>query len=249
MNIQLVIPMAGIGSRFANEGYQKIKPLLEIGSYSMIEVVLQNLDSASVESITIVTRSEISENYSLQSLLEKKHPKVNVITLNAITNGPATTVSHAFDAIDLNSPIIIANSDQYVDIDFEKEFQDFLSSGLEGFIWGMEDDDPKWSYVALDEEGLALKVAEKKVISKIATCGIYAFSSGYLFQEGYKEMIACADTTNGEYYVAPIYNYLIKRGCRIGVSNLGLTSQIMHGLGTPEDYKAFLRSPISKRFA
>ena len=248
MSIQLIIPMAGRGARFTERGYTKIKPMLPIAKFTMIEVVLQNLLSPIVETVTIVTRTEIAENYALRSLLEGKYPKVTIVTLDAMTSGPASTVMEAFKSIDPLKPILIANSDQYIDIDFQASLNEFLGSDLDGFIWGMEDQDPKWSYVAIDDLGFASEVKEKQVISNIATCGVYAFKSGRLFEFAYSKMVECDDKTNGEFYVAPTYNYLIKNAYRIGVANLGPTSLIMHGLGTPEDYEAFLIGPMINRF-
>jgi NDP-sugar pyrophosphorylase family protein len=248
MSIQLIIPMAGKGARFAERGYTRIKPMLPIAAITMIEVVLQNLISPIVETVTIVTRTDIAENYDLRKLLAEKYPKVDIVTLEAMTSGPASTVMEAFKRIDPEKPVLIANSDQYIDIDFQTSLIEFLDSDLDGFIWGMEDTDPKWSYVAINDSGFVSKVKEKQVISNIATCGVYAFKSGRLFESAYSKMVECEDKTNGEFYVAPTYNYLIDSGYRIGVANLGPTSAIMHGLGTPEDYEAFLIGPMMNRF-
>jgi len=113
-------------------------------------------------------------------------------------------------------------------------------------IMTMHADDPKWSFVGLDSLGLVTKVVEKKVISNEATVGIYNFRYGSDFVDAAKSMIAEGERVNGEFYVAPTYNTLIKRGAKVGISNIGSEANGMYGLGTPADLNIFLNLPISR---
>ena len=96
---------------------------------------------------------------------------------------------------------------------------------------------PKWSYAKTDSNNLVTEVKEKVVISDKATVGIYFFTKGKDFINGTLEMISNADKVNQEYYVCPVYNYLIKDQKKIGVFNID--EEMMHGIGTPEDLEIY----------
>jgi dTDP-glucose pyrophosphorylase len=246
--IQLLIPMAGLGTRFSLEGYEISKPLLPIGRYKMIEVVLKNLLSKEVGSVTLVANSKVAADSNLESLLSTSSYGLEIITVDQTTEGPASTCYLTRNSIDYEAPLVIANSDQFLDTDMSQEYSQWLNSTVDGIIWAMEDTSPKWSYVKVDSNGFALEIKEKLVISNLATCGVYGFTRAGDFFESYESMLKVGDRTNGEFYVAPTYNYLISQNKRILVKNLGLTSKVMHGLGVPSDYETFLSSEIFKRF-
>jgi len=245
--IQVVIPMAGLGTRFVQDGYSIPKPILPIGNLKMIEVVLQNLTSNHVEKVVIVTKTEISQASSLPQLLSKYPFEVKIILIDETTDGPATTCVLAKNQLDMDKPLVIANSDQFLDTDMELEYDRWDVTTTDGIIWAMEDSSPKWSYVRTDTNGFAQEVREKIVISNLATCGVYAYSRAIEFFDAYDKMVATNDRTNNEFYVAPTYNYLIADGKRILVRDLGKAGTVMHGLGIPEDYEAFLLSGIPAR--
>ena len=139
---------------------------------------------------------------------------------------------------------MIVNSDQWVDMSIDNylcRFDDFS----DGLIMTMHANDPKWSFVGLDSEGYVTKVVEKEVISDMATVGIYNFARGADFVRGAREMIAANDRVNGEYYVAPVYNWLIRSGAQIGIFSIGSEANGMYGLGIPADLALFLEHPAS----
>jgi hypothetical protein len=142
---------------------------------------------------------------------------------------------------------MIANADQYLDVSMD----DYLDAtdGLDGMIMTMTASDPKWSFVAVDERGLATQLAEKVPISDEATVGVYNFAHGRDFARAAREMIARDLRVNGEFYVAPVYNMLIEQGARIGIHNIGNEANGMYGLGVPADLELFLSLPISRRVA
>lgn len=247
IGIQLLIPMAGLGTRFTNAGYITTKPLLPIGSRSMIELVIENLDSHDVSKIVLVALID-SRTSQLDELIAKYQGRLTIKYISKVTGGPAETCSLVIDQIDLESPLVIANSDQYLDFDFASSFSSLQNEGVSGAIWAMRDNHPKWSYVQVDEIMMATQVKEKEVISELATCGVYGFNKAKDFLDGYRKMVAMDDKTNGEYYVAPVYNYLIAEGKKIKVIDLGEVNKVMHGLGTPEDYEKFILTDIAKNF-
>jgi dTDP-glucose pyrophosphorylase len=150
------------------------------------------------------------------------------------------TVLAARHLIDNAEPLLIANSDQMVLPDNRAYIRHSLASGLDGVILTMPANDPKWSFVELDAAGHAVRVVEKEVISDMATVGIYHFASGAAFVRAADAMIEAGDQVNGEYYVAPVYNYLIRAGGTVGVFDAGAEGEAFWGLGTPFDLYRFL---------
>jgi len=243
--INLVIPMAGRGRRFAEAGYELPKPLIPVRGRPMIQVVMENLRPAEAHRFIFICLAEHIEKYDLRRKLAAFSPGCEIVPVAEVTEGAACTVLLAEEFIDNSEPLMIANSDQYVDADINA----YLASGrgFDGFIMTMTAHDDKWSFVRLGEGGLVAEVREKEVISSEATVGIYNFARGADFVSGAREMIARNIRVNGEFYVAPVYNTLIGRGRRIAFHNIGALGQGMYGLGVPEDLQAFLKSPVSEK--
>jgi dTDP-glucose pyrophosphorylase len=243
--LNIVIPMAGAGSRFAQAGYVDPKPLIPVHGKPMIQVVIENLrPTCPHRFIFICQRTHVSQ-YDLQNKLSKLAPGSELIQIDALTDGAARTVLAAKAYIDNDESLMIANSDQYVVVKMDEYLDDIPSRTLDGLIMTMTADDPKWSFAELNEDGLATRVVEKEVVSNVATVGIYNFTRGADFVRGAEEMIRRELKVNGEYYVAPVYNILIEEGHRIGVHGIGVEGAGMHGLGIPSDLDLFLNLPWS----
>jgi dTDP-glucose pyrophosphorylase len=142
---------------------------------------------------------------------------------------------------------MLANSDQWVDADIDEYLATMDRSAADGLIMTMTADDPKWSFVGLDRDGLVTRVVEKQVISDKATVGIYNFRRGRDFVRAADTMIARDLRVNGEFYVAPVYNQLIEDRARIAIFDVGREGAGMHGLGIPADLNRFLANPVSLR--
>lgn len=237
--INIVIPMAGLGSRFSKVGYAKPKPFIDVAGKPMIERVLDNLTAPGVRFI-LLARVEHIQNYASHVSHIKQQYNAEFFPINSLTQGTACTVMLARKLINDNTPLIIANSDQIIDIEFDHFIQDARTQDLDGSIITFPDEnkDPKWSFARLDKSGFVAEVREKKPISHHATVGIYYFKRGSDFTEGAIEMILDQDMVNGEYYTCPVYNYLIKNDQKIGIYEISVDQ--MHGIGTPEDLEAYL---------
>ena len=168
--------------------------------------------------------------------------------VDGITEGAACTVLLAEEVIDPDDVLVIANSDQWVDRTMDVHLAALRRDALDGLIMTMTADDPKWSFVRMDD-GRVTEVVEKVVISDEATVSIYTFARGGDFVRAAKAMIAADERVNGEFYVAPVYNQLIAAGARIGIDNVGSVGDGMYGLGIPADYEQFVSLPISRRAA
>jgi NDP-sugar pyrophosphorylase family protein len=248
--LTVVIPMAGRGSRFADVGYELPKPLLPVHGAPMIEVVVRNLTPREPSRFVFICRSEHVEAYGFEPALREVAPECEIVTIDRVTEGAACTVMLAEHAVDPDDVLVIANSDQWVDCDFDAHLDVLHREQLDGLIMTMTADDPKWSFVELDPvSDRVSNVVEKEVVSNEATVGIYTFARGGDFFRAARAMIDADKRVNGEFYVAPAYNELIAAGAAIGIDNVGAEGAGMYGLGTPNDYEAFLRLPLSYRAA
>ncbi|WP_199103031.1 glycosyltransferase family 2 protein [Aquitalea sp. ASV11] len=245
--LNIVIPMAGAGSRFSKAGYTDPKPLIPVHHIPMIRLVIENLRPKQPHRfIFICQRSHISM-YKLEEKLSQWAPGSALIQIDGLTEGAACTVLAASHLIDNEDPLMIANSDQYVDVDINDYINKLNENKLDGLIMTMKANDPKWSFVGHNSTGHVDKVVEKEVISNEATVGIYNFKRGADFVSAAKDSIALNQRVNGEFYVAPVYNLLITHGQRIGVYNIGEERAGMYGLGIPDDLEWFLNIPLSRK--
>lgn len=245
--LNIVIPMAGAGSRFAKAGFKMPKPLIPVRNTPMIRLVIENVrPQRDHRFIFIVQESHDIEFGLTQQLATWAGSNTSVVRVNGLTEGAACTVLAAEQLIDSDDPLMIVNSDQWVDV----SINEYLTKADEfdrGLIMTMQANDPKWSYVGLTPEGCVTRVVEKEVISDMATVGIYNFARGADFVSGARDMIEANERVNDEFYVAPVYNRLIGKGAQIGVFSIGSEANGMYGLGIPADLELFLELPASDK--
>lgn len=243
--LNIVIPMAGAGSRFAKAGYVDPKPLIKVHNEPMIKLVIDNLKPSQAHRFIFICQAEHVKKYRLIEKITQWAPSSVIIEIDGLTEGAACTVLAAKEYINNQDPLMIANSDQYIDTSIDDYLHQMADKKLDGLIMTMKANDPKWSFVGLNEENFASKVVEKQVISDEATVGIYNYARGQDFVESAEKMIANNERVNNEFYVAPVYNQLIQAGSKIGIYNIGSEVNGMYGLGTPQDLSLFLSLPIS----
>ncbi len=244
--LNIVIPMAGRGSRFVKAGYQMPKPLIDVKGHYMIDWVVRSLTPTCPHRFIFLCLEEHLQEYDLENHLERIAPGCVVISVNQVTEGAACTVLLAESYIDNDDSLMIANSDQYTEIAIDDYLKDLGDN--DGLIMTLNADDDKWSFIAYDENGLVTLVREKEVISNEATVGIYNFLRGSDYVKYAHRMIERNLRVKGEFYVAPVYNLLIEDHKKIVFRNIGCVGNGMYGLGIPEDLETFLKSPVSDRF-
>lgn len=238
--INIVIPMAGQGSRFVKAGYKKPKPFIDVNGLPMIELVIKNLSIPNSRYILIARNDHIIAEPLIVNNLQKNY-NITFIGIDKLTEGTACTVLFARSLINNNIPLLIANSDQLIDCDINDFINDANKRKLDGSILCFEEPnkDPKWSYAKLDKNNLVEKVKEKEPISINATVGIYYFNQGLFFTDNAVDMIINNDRVNNEFYTCPVYNYLINADYKIGIFKIDKIK--MHGIGTPEDLNEYLK--------
>ena len=233
--MNVLIPMAGAGKRFFDAGYIFPKPLIEIDNKPMIQWVIESLNLKA--NYIFIIQKEHQEKYNIKSVLKILQPNCKIIELDHLTEGAACTTLLAKEFINNNDPLIIANSDQYINWNSSKAFYDFNSKNLDGAILTFEAIHPKWSYAKCDKEGFVTEVAEKKVISKNATVGVYYWKHGSDYVKSAEEMIKKNIRVNNEFYVCPVYNEFLMKNKKIKIHKVDK----MWGLGTPEDLNNFIQ--------
>lgn len=230
--------MAGLGSRFAKAGYEKPKPFIDVDGKSMIERVIENLFLNDAHYYLVANSNHIKKEKKLVDKILKEYP-VTFISISELTEGTACTVLFARKFINNKTPLLIANSDQIIDLEMDKFINDSTARGLDGSILTFRDPNrnPKWSFAKV-ENNLVVEVREKEPISDNATVGIYFYKEGKYFVDSAIDMIINNDRTNNEFYTCPTYNYLISEKKKVGIFEI--KNSEMHGLGTPEDLLDYL---------
>ena len=233
----IVIPMAGRGSRFTEQGYTDSKPFIDVNGKPMIQRVIENLGIEFDKNymFVLVCLQEDFDKYDFHQFKDIiGHDSYDVVILDDVTEGAAQTILQAKDLINDDTPLLTLNTDQMIeyDTDMWKSFERF-DGGIPCF-WGDSED---WSYAKILDNGYVQEVAEKKVISNNATAGYYYWKKGSDFVKYAEQMIEQNSRTNGEFYVAPVYNWAIRDGKKIGI---GMVDEI-YELGTPEYLEEYLR--------
>lgn len=254
----VVVPMAGRGSRFLdaasiNPEYSRPKPLITITPKGgegkpMVKWAIESLRKFNVptKNLVFICRRDHEDEFQIsQKLKEIFAEDINVLFVEQITRGAAETVLIAKDLINTDEEIIVSDSDHYFDGSPLFEAVKNKNPETAGIIPVFEppDDEPKWSYTLFDESNVASAVGEKDADlmnqGAYANIGGYYFSKGKIFVEEAEEMIAKGEMYGAEgkkeFYMAPVYDRLIKKGHRVEVA---IIPQVW-GLGTPKDVEYF----------
>ncbi len=232
-NLNILIPMAGAGKRFADAGYIFPKPLIEIDNKPMIQWVIESLNLKG--RYIFLIQSEHQKKYNIKSVLKILQPNCEIIEIDELTEGAACTTLLAKKFINNNNPLVIANSDQYIQWNSSKSMYEITTKKYDGAILTFESIHPKWSYAKSDKNGFIKEVAEKKVISKEATVGVYYWKHGENYVKYAEQMIQKNKRVNNEFYVCPVYNEAILDDKKIK----SIEVKKMIGMGTPEDLQNF----------
>lgn len=226
-NINVLIPMAGSGSRFAEVGYTLPKPMIDVQGKPMIEVAVETLDIDA--NYTYVVQKEHYDQYNLKNLLNLLTPNCNIVQVDGITEGAACTTLLAKEFINNDQPLVISNSDQWI----EWNSADTISywSGADGGMLTFKSNNPKHSYAKVNKEGFVTETDEKTVISNDATVGVYYWKKGSDYVKYAEQMIEKNIRTNNEFYVCPVFNQAIQDNKKILIKEIDTYKP----LGTPED--------------
>jgi dTDP-glucose pyrophosphorylase len=230
--MNIVIPMAGAGSRFFNAGYDLPKPLIDVNGIPMIELVVNNIGIKG--KYIFIVQKEHYEKYNLQSVLNPFSDDVEIVISEKVTEGAACTTLLAKKFIDNDEPLLIANSDQFIEWD-NSVISKFIGSDYDAGLLTFKGDGNKWSYVRKHND-IVTEVAEKIQISNEASVGIYFWKRGADYVKYAEQMIEMDKRVNNEFYVCPVFNEAIQNNKKITTYEI----EKMWGLGTPEDLSFYL---------
>ena len=241
--LHVIVPLGGRAVRFQERGYTFPKPLIEIGTRSMIELVLENLAPPPPVRFTFICRKEHLTQFYLGDMLRLLAPDCRIIPLEQDTAGALCSVLLAIDDLQPEEEVLVANGDQYLNTSLTPFYEKCRSPGIDGCILTFTATHPRWSFVRVDAAGFVQAVAEKRPISKRATVGLYHFRRASDLLAGAERMLVKGLTTSGQFFVAPVYNELLLEGKRIATHHL--PDGTMQSLGTPEDLERFLATRLS----
>lgn len=232
--MQVVVPAAGRGRRFVEQGFKEPKPLIRVMGKPLIKWSTDGLMGArDLKFIFLVLQDHI-DSHQIDRQLGLLYPGAKVVLVKSVTEGAACTVLLAKDYLDMDESMMIVNCDNLFMIDI-RAAEESLEGDDKGMIFYFASNKERWSYVAVNERGLAERVAEKEVISDKATVGAYYFAKARYFVEAAEYMIERNMRTKGEFYVCPVYNVIIEQGGRIRV----FPCDLHYSLGTPEEVANF----------
>ena len=240
MKPNILIPMAGLGSRFIKEGFKVPKQIINIKDKHLIDISLDCLDYKDCNLI-FVLRDEHVYNHHMDELLKKKFgDDITIVVLDKLTDGSVCSCLYAEDYIDNDAPLIIHT----LDIEFRPVFNPHVMNELDadGLILTFKSNSINYSYAQIDDAGYVIKTAEKKAISSNACVGIYGYKKGSDFCKYAKMMIDMNLRTKNEFYISPLYNLLIDDGKKIVTDSV----EKMHIFGTPDEYN-FYKENVTQR--
>lgn len=233
----VIVPMAGRGSRFAKHGITTPKPLIEVANQPIVAWALKSIQGISYSKLIVVILEEHEVVYRVSSWLEKNFG-AHVVQIPQVTEGQLCTVLAARNFIDTDEDILIISSDTYVVSQLGQHI-DQRSKDCAGIISVANMPGDRWSFARVDEMGNVTQVAEKVRISDYASTGMYYFANGHQFVLLADAIIANCETTQGEYYIMPLYQKYIERGLKVQISQ----ADAMWDLGTPsalDDFETYL---------
>ena len=236
----LLLPIAGRAQRFLDKGYTMPKPLIMSKDRHIIDWSMSSIDTSECNVIFAV-RLEHINNFSIDDILRKKFgDDIKIVVIDRVTDGSVSTCLLAKEYIDNDLPLIIYTPDVY----FENQFAPSeIPKYVDGFLLTFKANSPAHSYVELDENGMAVRTAEKEVISQNAAVGVYYYKTGKMFIKYAEEMISQNIRTKGEFYICPMYNQMIRDGLKVKIHQV----EKMHVLGTPPELEFFVEH-VTARF-
>lgn len=234
--LNILIPAAGIGSRFKIDGYSDIKPMIRIGEKTMIELAITSLHLIG-QYIFVVNKGN-GQIEELVTEIKSVVPDAIVIEIDYLTEGPASTALLASEYIDNDTPLVIANCDQIMEWAKDEFSNVIFNTDKDGLVVTYNVLTEKNSYVKLDENGNAVMFAEKQIISEHSLNGIHFWKKGSDFVLSTKQMIDKNIRVNNEFYISQTYNELIGVGKKIGVYEIDTNKH--WAVGTPSDLKLYI---------
>jgi len=229
----VVIPMAGYGSRFSKADYKEPKPMIDVNGRPMFQWAVESLQLENIpHRLFFIVLEEVEHKYGLSKAIKALYPTARIVTIKNVTRGQAETVLAVRKFINNLNKLIIFNCDTISESNLRQKVEE---DDPDGIIATFNSSSPSYSYAKLNEAGYVTDVAEKEVISSHASTGLYYFKRGRDYVAAAEKMIEDGKCVNNEFYIMPVYEYLIRAGKRIQIE----TATNYEVLGTPADLDRF----------
>jgi NDP-sugar pyrophosphorylase family protein len=238
--MNILIPMAGLGSRFPSHTYPMPKPLIEVNGEPMISKAIKSLNLDG-NYFFVIAKNQFTS--LVEETITAIKPGSKFIEIDYITEGPANSALLFRNQINSNEELIIANCDQIM----EWNSENFLHNVrlYDGAVVTYHTDTDKNSYARLDKNGLVVEIREKEVISNVSLNGIHYWKKGSHFVSSADKMMELQDRApNGEFYIGPTYNHMIRQGLKVGIYHI--PNEQHHPVGIPDDLKKYLEHEKTK---
>ncbi len=236
--MNFVIPMAGRGQRFLDQGFKVPKPLVESNGKTLLEWSIDSLPLELCSRLICIVLEEHCDKFNLDDFLVSKYGnkkfELHILKIPTVTKGQAETVYYSRDLWDMNEGLAIFNADTAFKSSNLSNVLNYMSH--DGMLCSFNSTEDRFSYAKIDEySGFVSETKEKEVISNYALNGFYHFSKPSDFNEAFEFYKANGLKVNNEFYVAPLYNFLIDRGRRFTIVEVDEN----YILGTPEELQLF----------
>jgi hypothetical protein len=235
--VQLIIPLAGEGKRFQDR-YSCPKPLINIRGERMISLAFRTL-SISHDRAVFIIRKEHDIDGILTKTIHDITADAKIVGINSLTDGPCCTALLAKPHLDPELPLVIANCDQVMRWDGDRFIRFCQMEDYDGVLVTYHENTPKNSYARLNNRGDVVEVREKQQISCVSLNGIHYWKKARYFLESASKMILEDERTNGEFYIAPTYNYMIESGKRVGIYHI--PNEQHWAIGVPDDLDRYIQ--------
>lgn len=232
--------MAGKGGRTRLLG--EFKPFIEIKNHKILSWFISSIKSLIKprDIFVLISTEYFYEKFRFKEKADRlfeyhglKNQRYYINTKTA-PRGTSETILIAEDIVSVEGPVIVINPDQYIDFDMPTEFRE--NTGYLGLYLCFGS---KTGFVEV-ENGLITKFVERENISNIASSGVFISYSGKELVKAIKKQISSGKTIDGEFYLGPCFNYLIKNGFKI----YPLPVRCKYDLGNIEGIGAFKKRNI-----
>jgi NDP-sugar pyrophosphorylase family protein len=236
--LNIVMPMAGLGSRFREAGFVTPKPLIDVRGRPMYAWATDSLPLEYSSRLIFILLASQPEFHDLTHDIQKRYSAHRPVVLSVpeLTAGQAITVLRAKELIDNDEPLLIHNADTAFAVDRDW-IEKAHTENLDGALLVFPSQEKRWSFSRADAAGFVEEVREKDAISPWASTGTYWFRRGVDFVSTAESRFHSGKREASEFYVGPLYNDLIAAGAR--VKNFLISK--LYCFGTPEDLKNTLK--------
>ena len=241
--IHLIMPMGGEGSRFFKNGFITPKPLIEINGKPFLFWATQSIvNFIDVEDITFVVLQKHIDEFGIDKVIKEYYPNSKIEVIPQVLAGAVLTCMEGVKSINDDNPIIFNDCDHLFVC---SSFNDYCAKGqfdeLDGALLTFESNDPKFSFLQMDDNGNVIHTVEKQAVSNNAICGAYYFRNKKLFLESAKQYLN--ECEYSEYFVSGVYNVMANNNKKIA----NFTCDLHLPFGTPDEYYEAEKSDSFKR--